>query len=584
MSKFLAALTGVETCHREILGAVSIIYEQSPKVYSMRKRSIVIKLVAVVCGTVFVLLISGSVGLIMLEIDLVDRLTGEHEQVMQRSIDKRERTEKAELHKNISFNANIFSKVIGGHLYRLSLEHLKVELYTYMEYPEILAIQIRNEDDEPVAAAWKNSEILIDDVLPENFRSNEHLSVRFDSIFNEEIVGNFELYYTETPLTEEIKQIKTHAQAETETFRNNSRARLKRVIVIQVTGLAVILLILVLCQIFSLKALILKPLLEISKVARKLSEFDLTVSIQAAAHDEIGQLFIAINEVARSFKKVVSLVQRSGLQVFSSATELSGAAKQQEVTLTHQVESTQKAVKSIEKISHVAADLVQTMQRVASMSQETAEFANSGQTDLARMEEAMRHMEHASQSISGRLETINDKTEKITNVVTTITKVADQTNLLSLNAAIEAEKAGEFGRGFTVVAREIRRLADQTAVATLDIEQMVREMQAAVSAGVMEMDKFIADVRASSGDVEKISTQLTRIIRQVQDLSPSFEDVTVTMGHQSDDAQAINRTMMTLSEEMQETTSSLRASYVAIARLNEAARGLQDEVSRFKVT
>ncbi len=550
----------------------------------MRNWSIVTKLVVVVCGTVFVMLISGSFGLIMLEINLVDRLTDEHEQEIQRSIDERARTEKAELQKNVSFNANIFSKVIGGHLYRLSLEHLKVELYTYMEYPEIVAIQIRNEDDESVAAAWKNPEITVGDVLPDDLKLDENLSVQFDSIFDEENVGNFQLYYTETLLAKKIQQIKTHAQAETETFHNNSRVRLERVIVIQITGLIAILLVLVLCQIFSLKALILKPLLKISKVARKLSEFDLTVSIKANTQDEIGKLLMAINEMARSFKKVASLVQRSGLQVFSSATELSGTAKQQEMTIIHQVESTNKAVTSIEEISHVAAELVQTMQRVASMSQETAEFASSGQTDLARMEEAMRHMEHASQSISGRLETINDKAENITNVVTTITKVADQTNLLSLNAAIEAEKAGEFGRGFTVVAREIRRLADQTAVATLDIEQMVQEMQTAVAAGVMEMDKFMAEVRASAGDVEKISTQLTRIIGQVQDLSPSFEDVTVAMGHQSDHAQTINRAMMTLSEEMQETTRSLRESYSAIAQLNEAARDLQDEVSRFKVS
>ena len=550
----------------------------------MRNRSIVTKLVVVVCGTVFVLLLSGSVGLILLEINLVDRLTDEHEQVIQRSIDERERAEKAELHKNVSFNANIFSKVVGGHLYRYSLEHLRVELHTYMEYPEILAIQIRNEDGEPVAAAWKNPEITVGDVLPDDLAADENLSVQFDSIFDEEKVGNFQLYYTETPLTTKLEQIQTHAHAETETFRSNSRSRLERVIIIQITGLIAILIVLVFSQIVSLKALILKPLLKVSKVARKLSQFDLTVSIQATAHDEIGQLFIAINEMAQSFKNVVSLVQRSGLQVFSSATELSSTAKQQEVTITHQVESTQKAVKAIEEISHVAADLVETMQRVASMSQETADFASSGQTDLARMEAAMHHMEHASQSISGRLKTINDKAENITNVVTTITRVADQTNLLSLNAAIEAEKAGEFGRGFTVVAREIRRLADQTAVATLDIEQMVKDMQTAVSAGVMEMEKFMADVRGSAEDVENISTQLTRIIGQVQALSPNFEDVTVAMEHQSDDAQTINTAMMNLSEEMQETTSSLRESYAAIAQLNEAARGLQDEVSRFKVS
>src|SRR4030095_7834329 len=98
------------------------------------------------------------------------------------------------------------------------------------------------------------------------------------------------------------------------------------------------------------------------------------------------------------------------------------------------------------------------------------------------MSATMERLAKSTGSISTKLGVIREKASDINGVVTTITKVADQTNLLSVNAAIEAEKAGEYGLGFLVVAREIRRLADQSAVATLDIEQMVRQMQAAVSA------------------------------------------------------------------------------------------------------
>ncbi len=118
---------------------------------------------------------------------------------------------------------------------------------------------------------------------------------------------------------------------------------------------------------------------------------------------------------------------------------------------------------------------------------------------------------------------MNEKTGNINSVVTTITKVADQTNLLSLNAAIEAEKAGEYGLGFGVVAMEIRRLADQTAVATYDIEKMVKEMQSAVSAGVMGMDKFSEEVRRGVEEVRQVSAQLAQIIHQVQALTPRFQ-------------------------------------------------------------
>jgi len=339
---------------------------------------------------------------------------------------------------------------------------------------------------------------------------------------------------------------------------------------------------------FFFTAAIIKPLDQTVYLVEKVSDGDFSTTLNINAHttnekDEVGKLLTAMNEMVRSFRSVLGQVQRSGIKVASSATELSATARQQEATMKIQVESIDKVVESTQEISDVATNLVETMQQVAAMSQETAGFASSGQTDLARMEEAMQQMENASLAISGRLGAINEKTENITNVVTTITKVAEQTNLLSLNASIEAEKAGEYGRGFTVVAREIRRLADQTAVATLDIDRMVQEMQSAVSAGVMEMDKFIAEVRHSAEDVEKISTQLARIIEQVQALSPSFEEVNVAMVHQSASAREINSAMLHLSEEMQQTTESLRETYSAIKQLDEAAKGLQDEVSRFKV-
>ncbi len=300
--------------------------------------------------------------------------------------------------------------------------------------------------------------------------------------------------------------------------------------------------------------------------------------------DETGELLVSIKTMTESLNALVGQVQRSGVQVTSSSTELAATAKQQQAAMTQQGVAADRVSRAGEEISSVAAQLVATMQQVAERSQETAGFASKGQADLARMEDAMHHMEAASKSISGRLEAINEKAENITHVVTTITKVADQTNLLSLNAAIEAEKAGEYGRGFNVVAREIRRLADQTAVATLDIEQMVEGMQSAVSAGVMEMDKFIAEVKQSVEDVGKISGQLTRIIEQVQALSPSFDDVNVAMGHQSENAHKVNDAVANLSGEIRLTSESLQESFSAIEQLNEAARWLQQEVSNFKVS
>ena len=165
--------------------------------------------------------------------------------------------------------------------------------------------------------------------------------------------------------------------------------------------------------------------------------------------------------------------------------------------------------------------------------------------------------------------------------MTTITKVADQTNLLSINAAIEAEKAGEYGLGFLVVAREIRRLADMTAVATLDIERMVKEMQYSVSAGVMEMDKFSEQVRKVVGEVAQIGSQLGQIISGTHGLDQRFNQVTEGMRVQSQGAEQIREAMSRLSEAANQTSLSLREFNKATERLRDAVGGMKDEVSRF---
>jgi methyl-accepting chemotaxis protein WspA len=332
-----------------------------------------------------------------------------------------------------------------------------------------------------------------------------------------------------------------------------------------------------------MRAFVTKPVGKLMDVMEYVETGNLDIQAPVMANDELGHLAQKFNHMVTQLRLLVSQVQQSGIQVTSASTELAATAKEQEATVTVQVASTNRVLTAVQEISDLTTELVATMQQVASTSQETAGFASSGQTDLAHMGDAMQGMEKASLAISSRLQAIHEKAENITTVVTTITKVADQTNLLSLNAAIEAEKAGEYGRGFTVVAREIRRLADQTAVATLDIEQMVEQMQAAVSDGVMEMEKFIAEVRHSADDVERISLQLTRIIEQVQALTPHFEDVNAAMEHQSEQAHEINHAVQQLSQEMQETKSSLHETYSAIGQLKEIAGTLQQKVSQFKV-
>jgi methyl-accepting chemotaxis protein WspA len=195
----------------------------------------------------------------------------------------------------------------------------------------------------------------------------------------------------------------------------------------------------------------------------------------------------------------------------------------------------------------------------------------------------MRQLADVSVQVNTRLKVLSERAGAITSVVTTILEVADQTNLLSLNAAIEAEKAGNYGRGFSVVAAEIRRLADRTAVATGDIEQIIKEMQIAVTASVKGMDTFSSEARRCVEVSDQVSGQLSEIIRKVQALAPHLEVVSDGMQSQTDAARQISDALAQLSSSVQQTAESLVESNRAIEQLNAVSQNLQSGVSRFTI-
>jgi methyl-accepting chemotaxis protein WspA len=292
---------------------------------------------------------------------------------------------------------------------------------------------------------------------------------------------------------------------------------------------------------------------------------------------------ITLYQAVVQINGLVGQVQKSGVQVTTSVTEVASTAKEQQATASEIAATTTEIGATSKEISATSKELLKTVNEVTEVAEQTATLAGSGQAGLTRMEETMRHVMEAAGTINAKLEVLNEKAGNINQVVTTITKVADQTNLLSLNAAIEAEKAGEYGRGFAVVSTEIRRLADQTAVATYDIEQMVKAIQSAVSAGVMGMDKFSEEVRRGVQEVQQVSVQLAQIIQQVQALTPRFETVSEGMEAQATGAQQISEALTQLSEAAQQTVESLTQSNLAIEGLNEVSHRLKLGVDSFRL-
>jgi methyl-accepting chemotaxis protein WspA len=328
---------------------------------------------------------------------------------------------------------------------------------------------------------------------------------------------------------------------------------------------------------------ILDPLQQVLAALARLRDGNLGTRLTLARRGEFGALETGLNDMAEALSALVAQSQRSAISVTTSVTEIAATSKEQQATATETAATTTEIGATSREIAATSRDLLRTMGEVSSAAEQAANLADSGQNGLTRMEDTMHQVIAAAELINTKLTSLNEKAGNITQVVTTIVKVADQTNLLSLNAAIEAEKAGEYGRGFAVVANEVRRLADQTAVATYDIEQMVREIQSAVSAGVMGMDKFSEEVRRGMADVQLVGDQLAQIIQQTQALAPRVSMVNEGMQAQASGAEQISQALVQLAEVTGQTVDSLRQTSSAIDELSQVASGLRAGVSRFQV-
>ena len=310
---------------------------------------------------------------------------------------------------------------------------------------------------------------------------------------------------------------------------------------------------------------------------------DLTSDVPFQGEDSVGMLASGLSVMINQLGELVWQSQLLSRQVVSSLSEFASSALRQESIVLEQSHRSSTLAKAAVTILDSSLSVESTMESMTVVAEHTATIAASGQAGLETMEWTMTQVTQSVERIQQRLTELNDRAGNIGGVVTTITRVADQTNLLSLNASIEAEKAGDYGLGFGVVAEEISRLADQTAVASLDIEEMVNEMQNAVAAGVQSMKQLAEDVGMGVLHVQTAADQLTLIMYEVQQMVPKFEEVATEIRSQSLLADDMNDTIQELEGVARNSVDAIRDSNHAINELKCLAMLMQGEVERFKV-
>ena len=319
--------------------------------------------------------------------------------------------------------------------------------------------------------------------------------------------------------------------------------------------------------------------------AERIASGDLShVIADVRGSDESAELVRAMGRMNDDLAGIVGSVRSASTRLAATSVELAATSRQQGATVGAFGGSTAQIAAAIREISATGAELLRTVESVDAGARRTAGSASAGRDSLDTMSVTMTRLDGATSEIGDRLQVITEKAAAINTVVVTITKVAEQTNLRSVNAAIEAEKAGDAGLGFLVVAREIRRLADQTASATLDIERIVRQMQEAVASGVQEMARFTSEMRGGTADVQRVANDLGGIIGEMNAAVDGFSDVQRGMAAQSLGVVQIEGAVRQVAEGAQQTAASVAEFGRVAEELAHAIAVLQDAVARFHVS
>ncbi|MDD2735078.1 MAG: methyl-accepting chemotaxis protein [Desulfuromonadaceae bacterium] len=312
-------------------------------------------------------------------------------------------------------------------------------------------------------------------------------------------------------------------------------------------------------------------------------EGDLTKKIIVTSNDEFGTLANEINSLVDKIRRIITEISQTSEQVSASAVELQTNATQMANGAEEVAAQAETVATAGEEMSATSGDIAQNCQMASEGSQQANAAAVSGAKVVDETIAVMESIAERVKSSAKAVESLGSRSDQIGDIVGTIEDIADQTNLLALNAAIEAARAGEQGRGFAVVADEVRALAERTTRATREIGTMIKAIQTETKDAVIAMEQGVAEVTKGSEKAADSGRALEQILEQINDVNSQIHQVATAAEEQTATTSEISNNMQQITEVVARTSRGAQESSAAASRLTDLADDLRRIVSQFKI-
>ena len=316
---------------------------------------------------------------------------------------------------------------------------------------------------------------------------------------------------------------------------------------------------------------------------KQLARGELNVQVSCSSNDEIGQLARSFKTMTESLRSIIGQVADTSTQVAAAANQLNATARQIATGAEQVVSQATTVATSGEEMSATSGDIAQNCQMAAEGAKLASQSAQKGAAVVDTTIAVMSQIAEKVQESAKTVERLGIRSEQIGAIIGTIEDIADQTNLLALNAAIEAARAGEQGRGFAVVADEVRALAERTTRATKEIGEMIKAIQSETKGAVAAMEQGVHQVEAGTIEASKSGEALRDILDQINNVAMQVNQIATAAEEQTATTSEISSNMLQITEVVQRTSHGAQESATAAAQLSGNAEELQRLVRQFKL-
>ena len=327
------------------------------------------------------------------------------------------------------------------------------------------------------------------------------------------------------------------------------------------------------------------PLQQVMGRAKEISSGDLTGGlIKAKGNDELAQLTNSINGMGASLQDIIKQVSTSAGELSAASEQLQNSAERTNHGMANQRSETEQVATAMNEMSGTVQEVAANAGLASSSAAEADASATQGfglvSDNMENINQLAQRIEHASTTINQ----LGEDTNSVDNIVAVINGIAEQTNLLALNAAIEAARAGEQGRGFAVVADEVRTLASRTQESTEEIRNMLDRLKAGASDAVKAMDESQQQAQNSVGRAEKVSEVIGKINHSITAINDMNTQIATAAEEQSAVAEEMNRSIVQINTEAVTTLESTQETSAAASQVRSLSSKMQEIVSRFKIS